>query len=160
MASDPLIYTLAVLTATVLILLILWVAIRYTKDRRARSQTTTTRLQLEQDAAYAAEHGESSVHLHCAYQPSGAPHGSNYTLTSGDANAGIGKSEDVELRVLRKKDLREDVGDKAEAWLKRGASRDNLKTVSEEGVLGTKTMRGWDMMGSPTRQGLEGAGRR
>lgn len=51
--------------------------------------------------------------------------------------------------------------DKAEAWLKRGASRDNLRRVSEEeGVLGTKTVSGWDMMGRPRGDGLEGAGRR
>jgi hypothetical protein len=147
MASDPLIYTLAVLTATILVLLILWVAIRYTKDRRARSQTTASRLQLEQDAAYAAENGESTVHLHCAYQPSGAPHGLNSTLLSGDHHAGV-KSEGVEMQTLAAK---EDEGDKAEVWLKRGASRDNLRRVSEECVLGTKTVRGWNMMGSPKR---------
>ncbi|KAF3034737.1 hypothetical protein E8E11_004440 [Didymella keratinophila] len=100
MASDPLIYTLAVLTATILILLILWVVIRYIKDRRARSQTTAPRLPLEQDAAYAVEHGESTMHLHCAYQLSGAPHGSKNTLLSGDINTGV-KSEGVELQTLK-----------------------------------------------------------
>lgn len=66
-------------------------------------------------------------------------------------------TESVELQTLVAK---EDEGDKAEVWLKRGASRDNLRRVSEEGVIGTRTVRGWDMMSSPTRQGLEGAGRR
>ncbi|KAF3040114.1 hypothetical protein E8E12_007851 [Didymella heteroderae] len=146
----PLIYTLAVLTAIVLVLLILWVCIRYIKSRRARSQTRDSRLQLEQDAAYAVDHGESHVHLHCAYQPSGAPHGS-------DSYHGGARSEGVELQSMATKG--EEV-DRAEIWLKKGASRDNLRRVSEEDVLGTKTVREWDMIGTPTRHGLEGAGRR
>lgn len=147
MASDPLIYTLAVLTAIILVLLILWVTIRYTKDRRARSQTTASRLQLEQDAAYAAEHGESTVHLHRIYQPSGAPHGRKTHLSEDHTRM---KSEGIELQVL---------ATKAEVWLERGASGDNIRRVSGEGVLGTRTVKGWDMMGSPSRHGLDGAGR-
>lgn len=51
--------------------------------------------------------------------------------------------------------------DKAEVWLKRGASRDDLRSAGERGdVLGVKTVRGWDMMGMPRGEGLEGAGRR
>lgn len=154
MASEPLVYTLASLTATILVLLILWIVIRYTKHRRARSQNNASRLQVEQDATYAAEHGESTAHLHCTYQPSGATHSSNSHLSSDHT---VVTTESVELQTLVAK---EDEGDKAEVWLKRGASRDNLRRVSEEGVIGTRTVRGWDMMSSPTRQGLEGAGRR
>jgi hypothetical protein len=151
MAAPPLILTLTVLTATILVLLILWVFIRYTKDRRARhSQSIESRLQLEQDAAYTADHGESRVHLHCTYQPSGAPHGAGH--------------DGVELQTVKLKERKDDAKvevDKAEVWLKRGASRDNLRSVSEEeGVLGTKTIKGWDVMGRPTEDGLEGAGRR
>lgn len=145
MASDPLIYTLAVLAATILLLLILWVCIRYTKDRRARSRGTAHRGMLGRNVAYAAEQGESSVKLACAYQH------------AGDSEHSGAKSGDVEMQTLAAK---EGEVDKAEAWLKRGASRDDLRRGVEEGVLGTRAVKGWDMMGSPTRCGLEGAGRR
>lgn len=146
MASTPLILTLTVLTATILVLLILWVFIRYTRERRTRR--TQHRLQLDREAAYTAENGESSAHLHCIYQPSGAPHG---------------PSHDVELqKVSRPK--RSDDGDKAEVWLKRGASKDNLRAGDvreggKRGVLGTKTVKIWGGEGNVGGSGLEGTGR-
>lgn len=69
------------------------------------------------------------MHLHCAYQPSGAPHGHGL--------------DDVELQTLCVREKREAEMDKAEVWLKRGTSRENLRSVrEEEDVLGTKTLRG------------------
>mgnify|MGYP004503832439 CR=1 FL=1 len=61
--------------------------------------------------------------------------------------------------------------DKAEVWLERGASRDDLRRMCEEegGALGTRTGRvrgrergvgAWDMVGGrPRVDGMEGAGR-
>ena len=173
MTSTPLILTLTVLTATILALLILWVFIRYTKDRRARH---SQRAQLEQDASSVAEHneagrGESQIHLQCTYQPSGAPHGNTHG---------------VELETLTRA-KRVDSGEKAETWLRKGSSRDNLRSegfdgndtgvVENSGMVkeeegdasGTKTVKvwgrggdagAWDMVGGRSRaDGLEGAGR-
>ncbi|KAF1932036.1 uncharacterized protein M421DRAFT_1716 [Didymella exigua CBS 183.55] len=121
MASTPLILTLTVLTATILILLLLWVFIRYTKDRRtrahSRSHSADPHLHLAQHAAYAPDDAESNVHLHCQYQPQGALQA-----------AGGG----VELKTVTSG---ED-GERAEAWLKRGASRDDVRTVGGEGGEG------------------------
>ncbi|KAF2627774.1 hypothetical protein BU25DRAFT_467792 [Macroventuria anomochaeta] len=145
MTSTPLILTLTVLTAAILGLLILWVFISYTKDRRARHTRThlhtQSPLQLDQQATCAAENYESRVHLHCTYQPSGTPHGAGHD----------GRVELQHVKDLRRGNEREGDGeaDKAEVWLKRGASRDDLRKVSEEenGSLGTRTVRVWGREG-------------
>ncbi|KAF1359540.1 hypothetical protein EJ07DRAFT_155972 [Lizonia empirigonia] len=160
MASTPLILTLTVLTAIILALLIIWVFIRYTRERRTRH--VQRRLQLDHDAALVTENGESSGHPHCTYQPPGAPHAVSHGATQG-----------VELQALSGP-KRSDSGEKAEVWLRRGASKDNLRAENvreggERGLLGTTTVKAWgneknvgawDMVaGRPRDNGLEGAGR-
>lgn len=127
MASNPLIYTLAVLTAIILLLLILWVCIRFAKERRARSRGSAHCGVLARDPAYAAEQGESREQLACTNQP------------AGHSREGGAKKEDVEMQVLAAK---EGEVDNAEVWLNRGASRDDVRREGEEGVLGTKAVKG------------------
>lgn len=58
MTSTPLLLTLAILTATILILFVLWLSICYVRTRHAQH-----RLQLDHDAAHAAASGERSIKL-------------------------------------------------------------------------------------------------
>ncbi|KAF9699457.1 hypothetical protein EKO04_002574 [Ascochyta lentis] len=161
MASTPLILTLTVLTAIILVLLILWIFIRYTRERRKHH--SQRRAQLDRDATFAAESGEGSLHLHCTYQASGAPRAGTQGAVDG-----------MQLQTMSRP--RSDSGDKAEVWLRRGASKDDLRADSgragdgrERGVLGTKTVKrwssdgnagAWDMTGGRLRDdGLEGKGK-
>ncbi|KZM25623.1 cyclin-dependent protein serine/threonine kinase regulator [Ascochyta rabiei] len=130
MASTPLILALVVLTAIILVLLIIGVLIRYTRERRSRR--SQRRAQLNRDAALAAEDAENSARLHCTYQPSGLPHGASHRVVDGAV-------EGVQLQTLFRPE-RSDSGDKAEIWLKRGASNDY--TRAEHGRVADGNGRG------------------
>lgn len=142
MASTSLILALTVLTATILVLLILYIFIRFTRE----SCLQRTQHRVHQDAEFARDNGESQVHLaqqeHCHCQPSGAKHG---------------EEPGVKLQRFNNKTGERDNGEKAESWSKKGTSRDNLRGEEEGTVLGTNTAKiwggegdamAWDMSGS------------
>lgn len=159
MKSLALILTLTVLTALILAILLFWVIIRFKKERQAR------RTQAHHDTSTAADNGDS-IQLHCTYQPSGAPDSTEY----------VGGAE---LRRVRARYERSPhvVTDKAEVWLERGASKDNVEEEGgdvdqvreEDNKAGSKVAKGWgrdgdvaawDMVGGrPSADGLGGAGR-
>jgi hypothetical protein len=57
----------------------------------------------------------------------------------------------LELQVVRSLE-RSDSGDKAEMWLKRGASVGDLRKEERKGVLGTKTVKMWGKDGEGDRR--------
>ncbi|KAH6638353.1 hypothetical protein C7974DRAFT_374900 [Boeremia exigua] len=135
MPSTPLVLTLAILTATILVLLIIWLFIRYTKVRHAHH---TSHALMPHEEISTADNGESTVQLYNTYRPTGAPQ------AAGDAG--------VELQYLRVRDCAE--GEKAEVWLQRGTSRGGMRAggaertqplgrvkEEEQVVLGTRTVR-------------------
>lgn len=153
MASTSLILALTVLTATILVLLILWILIRYTKEKRLQR----TQHRVHQDAEFARDNGESQVHLaqqeHCRCRPSGVEHE---------------EAPGVKLQRFNNGPEKKNSGEKAENWLKKGASKDDLRGEEEGPVSGKNTAKiwggegdamAWNMSISKTGYDAEGAER-
>lgn len=147
-----LILTLTILTALIFALLIIWVSIRYRKERIAR------RVQLPCDASVAVENGDGNFRVIYPCQPSGAPHITEY----------VGGAELVRVRARDEREPHMQT-DKTEVWRERVASSDGLAEscvidldevrVEENNVPKTRIEKVQGRSGKVAVFRLEGAGR-